>query len=141
MMNPLNKTASYIFHNDIWVIASILSATCQVYLTYISLAKISTKWYYWSNFKVHVIIHSQLSQNPHFPTPPPFYTVYSGFHLQQATLTDIDFPILNQYFNLQHPFDLIPFEHVELQTWGNMPHKPPSLAYIFLYIYLVNKLL
>ena len=46
-----------------------------------------------------------------------------------------------QYFNLQHPFDLIPFEHVELQTWGNMPHKPPSLAYIFLYIYLVNKLL
>ena len=27
----------------------------------------------------------------------PFYTVYSGFHLQQASLTDIDFPILNQF--------------------------------------------
>ena len=34
-----------------------------------------------------------------------------------------------------------PFEHVELQNWGNMPHKPPSLiAYISLCIYLVNKL-
>ena len=47
---------------------------------------------------VLVIIHSQLSQNPHCSTPPPFYTVYSGFHLQQATLADIDFPILNQSF-------------------------------------------
>ena len=57
--------------------------------------------------KVHVIINSQLSQNPHCPTPPPLYIVYSDFHLQQATLTYMDFPILNQFFNLQHSFSYI----------------------------------
>ena len=58
--------------------------------------------------KVHVIIDSQLSQNhPHCPTPPSIYIVYSDFHLQQATLTYMDFPILNQFFNLQHSFSYI----------------------------------
>ena len=115
------KIEIYFFLNSkLKILQKWKKATCQVYLTYISLAKISTKWYYWSNFKVHVIIHSQLSQNPHCPTPPPFYTVYSGFHLQQATLTDIDFPILNQFFNLRHPFSYIlglPVIIFQINTW------------------------
>ena len=57
--------------------------------------------------KVHVIIDSQLSQNPPLPNTPPLYIVYSDFHLQQATLTYMDFPILNQFFNLQHSFSYI----------------------------------
>ena len=44
-------------------------------------------------------------------------------------------PVPKYMFN-QHMygFDLIPFDHIELQNWGNMPHKPPSLiAYNFIY--------
>ena len=53
--------------------------------------------------KVHVVIDSQFSLRTPLPDIPTPYTFRSGFHWHQATLTDIDFPILTQRFNIQHP--------------------------------------
>ena len=84
MIIPLNKTDTY-FHNDIWVTASILSATCQVYLTYTYSCK--DIHYVILLAKVHVIIDSQLrlripiAQHPYpFTLSTVAFTCYLDRH-------------------------------------------------------------